>query len=68
MEQLQKRQMEILKIEELSWKLKSRITLLKEGDLNTKFFHRIANDRRNKNAIWSITKDDGNVIYDEAEI
>ena len=40
-----------LRLDEISWRQKSRIKWLKEGDKNTKFFHRIANANRRKNFI-----------------
>ena len=41
--------------EEISWRQKSRIRWLKEGDKCTKFFHRIANSNRRTNSIESLS-------------
>ncbi len=56
-----------LLIEEISWRQKSRSLWLKEGDKNTKFFHRIANSHRRKNSIGQLNVD-GETITDTTEI
>ena len=38
-------------MEEISWRQKSRVLHVREGDRNTKFFHRIANFHRRVNSI-----------------
>ncbi|KAH7676675.1 RNA-directed DNA polymerase protein [Dioscorea alata] len=48
----------LLNQEEIYWKQRSRITWLKEGDSNTKFFHLMANGRRNKTFIPRILCND----------
>ena len=38
-------------LEEICWRQKSRVLYIRERDLNTKFFHRIANSHRRVNFI-----------------
>ena len=44
-------------MEEISLRQKSRVLWLKEGDKNSKFFHRIANSNRNRNSIGQLYVD-----------
>ena len=54
-------------LDEISWRQKSRILWLREGDNNTKFFLKMANSNRRRNRIQVIEVD--SVSYaDEAEI
>ena len=41
-------------LKEISWRQKSRVLHLREGDANTRFFHRIANSNRRDNGIESL--------------
>ena len=52
-------------LEEISWRQKSRILFVKEGDNNTRFFHRVANSHRRTNHIWAIEVD--GVLYEDEE-
>ena len=52
-------------LEEISWRQKSRILFVKEGDNKTRFFHRVANSYRRTNHIWGIEVD--GVLYEDEE-
>lgn len=54
--------------EESYWRLKSRATWIKQGDINTKFFHKFENARREKNTIWKIRNGNGQLIYSQNDI
>ena len=53
----------LLSLEEISWRQKSRMLWIKEGDNNTKFFHKMANSRRRFNHLNFLEVD--GVIYEE---
>ncbi|XP_074271638.1 uncharacterized protein LOC141595569 [Silene latifolia] len=52
---------DLLKQEEIFWKQRSRAMWLKEGDRNTKYFHRKASQRKQRNHIEKLADDDGRV-------
>ncbi|GLJ40786.1 hypothetical protein SUGI_0843510 [Cryptomeria japonica] len=56
---LKKELAEILLREEIYWRDKSRELWIKEGDVNTKFFHASVKSNRNRNIIVSITDQEG---------
>lgn len=45
-----------------------RVIWLKEGHRDTKFFHRYANARREKNTIWKISDGQGGFLFSHQEI
>ncbi|WMV07496.1 hypothetical protein MTR67_000881 [Solanum verrucosum] len=47
----------IAKYEEIAWRQRSRVNWLKQGDNNTKFFHRTANSHRRYNNIDELNVD-----------
>ena len=57
----------LLSLEETSWRQKSRMLCIKEGDNNTKFFHKIANSHKRYNHL-SFLEVDGVIYEDRAEI
>jgi hypothetical protein len=65
---LENRKDEILKIEEESWCLKSRVVWLKSGDSNTIFFHKFAENIRNFNTIWDVLDVEGNIQHSQIGI
>ena len=54
---------QLASLEEISWRQKSQALYVKEGDNNTRFFHRLANSHRNANQIKRIEVD--GVIYED---
>nr|XP_023910062.1 uncharacterized protein LOC112021728 [Quercus suber] len=53
----------LLSLEEISWRQKLRILCIKEGDNNTKFFHKMANSHRRYNRLSFLEVD--RVIYED---
>lgn len=58
----------LLEEEDLKWKQSKKQTLLKEGDINTKFFRMCANKRRKTNNISSISDGEGHRTHTHEEI
>ncbi|KAM0963163.1 hypothetical protein ACFX2A_022668 [Malus domestica] len=54
--------------EEVKWRQRSKVEWAKEGDGNTKFFHRVASGRRKRNYIERLESEVGGVIEDANEI
>ncbi|KAM2348663.1 hypothetical protein ACFX1X_012268 [Malus domestica] len=54
--------------EEVKWRQRSKVEWAKEGDGNTKFFHRVANGRRKRNYIERLESVGGGIIEDAKEI
>ncbi|XP_062007966.1 uncharacterized protein LOC133724996 [Rosa rugosa] len=54
-----------LELEESLWKQRSRVSWLREGDQNTKFFHSYAKTRGRKNCIQGITNSEG--VWQDSE-
>jgi len=54
--------------EEIVWKQKSRVQWLKEGEKNTKFFHRAMMHRRHINRINHLEDSQGNLTRDHTKI
>lgn len=52
--------------EEIYWKQRAKQHWLKEGDRNTRFFHRYATGRRRKNKLYKIQNEEGDWVEEEA--
>ena len=54
-------------LEEICWRQKSKSLFIKEGDNNTRFFHRLANSHRRTNQIRGVQVE-GVLYEDESEV
>ncbi|RVW65400.1 LINE-1 retrotransposable element ORF2 protein [Vitis vinifera] len=66
---LRKRELEELILrEEIHWRQKVRVKWVKEGDCNLKFFHKVANGRRNGKFIKTLENERGLVLNNSESI
>lgn len=54
--------------EEAYWRMKSRVTWLKEGDKNTRFFHAATKSRRAQNRFRCLKDDQDKCWYAEKDL
>lgn len=55
-------------LEERLTRQKAKFQWAKEGDTNTKLFHRLINARKAKNTMSKIEKEDGSLVESEEEM
>jgi hypothetical protein len=65
---IEKEMDELLYREEILWMQWSRVAWLREGDRNTKYFHRRASWRRRKNRVRRLRRQDGTWTADTGEM
>ena len=54
--------------EEIHWRQKARVKWVKEGNCNSKFFHKVANGRRNRKFIKVLENERGVVLNNSESI
>ncbi|RVW66522.1 putative ribonuclease H protein [Vitis vinifera] len=59
---------ELILREEIHWRQKARVKWVKEGDCNSKFYHKVANGRRNRKYIKELENDRGLVLKNAESI
>ncbi|RVW92465.1 Transposon TX1 uncharacterized 149 kDa protein [Vitis vinifera] len=57
---------ELILREEIHWRQKARVKWVKEGDCNSKFFHKVSNGRRNRKFIKVLENERG-LVLDNSE-
>ena len=57
---------ELILREKIHWRQKVKVKWVKDGDYNSKFFHKVANDRRNRNFIKFLENERG-LVLDNSE-
>lgn len=53
---------------DIYWKQRAHVNWLKEGDKNTSYFHAFASDRRRKNTIKRLRKEDGGWVEGQSNL
>ena len=59
---------ELILREKIHWRQKARVKWVKEGDYNSKFFHKVVNDRRNKKYIKVLENERGLMLNNSESI
>ncbi|KAJ9678120.1 hypothetical protein PVL29_022881 [Vitis rotundifolia] len=59
---------ELILREEIHWRQKARVKWVKEGDCNSKFFHKVANGRRNRKFIKELENESGLMLNNSENI
>ncbi|RVW46188.1 Transposon TX1 uncharacterized 149 kDa protein [Vitis vinifera] len=59
---------ELILRDEIHWRQKARVKWVKEGDCNTKFYHKVANGRRNRKYIKELENERGLVLKNAESI
>ena len=59
---------ELILREEIHWRQKARVKWVKEGDCNSKIFHKVANGRRNRKYIKVLENERGLVLNNSESI
>ena len=59
---------ELILREEIHWRQKARVKWVKEGDCNSKFFHKVANGRRNRKFSKVLENESGLVLNNSESI
>ena len=54
--------------EEIHWRQKARMKWVKEGDCDSKFYHKVANGRRNRKYIKELENERGFVLKNAESI
>ncbi|XP_071924940.1 uncharacterized protein [Coffea arabica] len=68
LKEIKKQLAEAYKEEEIFWSQKARISWLREGDKNTKYFHSYVKGRRVSNNLSKIQREDGSWTNNEDEV
>ena len=59
---------ELILREEIHWRQKAKVKWVKEGDCNSKFYHKVANDMRNRKYIKELENERGLVLKNAESI